>query len=47
MTQKNLSTEQKSSHRYRDLWLSRRRRGGEEPIGRLGLADANYYIKDG
>ena len=44
MTQMNLSTKQKQTHRPRDLWLPRGRGVGEGWIGSLGLADANYSI---
>ena len=29
------------------MWLSRATELGEERIGNVGLADANYYIQDG
>ena len=46
ITQMNVSTKQKQTHRHReDLWLPRGWGGvGEGRIGSLGLADANYYI---
>ena len=44
MTQMNLSTKQKQTHRTW-LWLPR---GKGEGWGRsLGLADANYYTQNG
>ena len=30
-----------------DLWLPRKGRQGEESLGSLGLADANFHIHDG
>ena len=45
VTQMNFSMKQKQIHRHRiDLWLPRGRGLGEVWGGRLGLADANYYI---
>ena len=45
MTQMNVPTKQKQTHRYtEDLWLPRGRVVREGRIGSLGLADANYYI---
>ena len=46
MTQMNLSTKQKQTHRQRtDLWLPSEA-GLEEKWSRIwGLADANYYIQ--
>ena len=41
MTQMNLSTKQKQTHRHREQTCGC---GGKGWIGSLGLADANYYI---
>ena len=42
----NLSTKQKQIHRHREQICGCQEGGevGEEWIGNLGLADANYYI---
>ena len=42
MTQVNLSTKQKQTHREQTCGCQ-----GEGWIGSLGLADANCYIQDG
>jgi len=47
MTQMNLSTEQKQTHRQNSLVLARRRVVGKGWIGNLGLADVNYYTENG
>ena len=47
MTQKNLSTKQKETHRHRErnrLVVAKGEGLGKEWIGSFGLADANYYI---
>ena len=45
MTQMNLSTEQKQSHRYREQTCGCQWGGVEEGwIGSMGLVDVNYYI---
>ena len=46
MTQMNLSTKQKQTHRDREQTSGCRGRG-EKWIRSLGLADANYYIQNG
>ena len=49
MTQMNLSTKQKQTHRHRGQTCGCRGDAGmgEGWIGSLGLADANYYIESG
>ena len=49
MTQMNLSTKQKQTHRRREQTCGCQGGGvvGEGWSGSLGLADANYYIEDG
>ena len=45
MTQMNLSTKQKQTHRHREQACGCQESGaGEGWIGSLELADANYYI---
>ena len=46
MTQKNLSTKQKQTHRHREQTYGCQggRSVGEGWIGSLGLGEANYYI---
>ena len=46
MTQMNLSTKKKQTHRYREQTCGCQGGGGlgEGWDGNLGLADANYYI---
>ena len=46
MTQMNLFTKQKQTHRHRAqfLWLPKGREVGKGWSGRLGLGEANYYI---
>ena len=46
MTQMNLSTKQKQTHRHREQTCGCQGGGvwGEGLFGSLGLADANYYI---
>ena len=45
MTQINLSTKQKQTHRHREETCLPREGGvGEGWIGSLGVAGANYYI---
>ena len=46
MTQMNLPTKQKQTHRHR-LAVAKGEGMGKERIGNLGLADANYYIYNG
>ena len=45
----NLATQQKQTHRHREQTCGCQAGEGvgEGRIGSLGLADANYYIKDG
>ena len=40
----NLSMKRKQTHRYREETYGCQGWWGEEWIGSLGLADANYYI---
>ena len=49
MTQMNLSTQQKQTHRHREQTCGCQGGGGWEEgwSGSLGLADANYYTEDG
>ena len=49
MTQMNLSTKQKQTHRHREQSCGCQGGGGLEEgrIGIWGLADANYYIQNG
>ena len=44
MTQMNLSTKQKQTHRHREQTCGYQGVVGEGRIGSLGLVDANYYI---
>ena len=34
----------RDTENHRDLWLPRRKKGGDKWIGSLGLADTNFYI---
>ena len=44
MAQRNLSVEQKQTHRHGDQACGCQGRGGVGWTGSLGLVDANYYI---
>ena len=44
MTQMNLSTKQKQTHRHREQTHGCQEGVGEGWIGSMGLEDANYYI---
>ena len=44
MTQMNLPTKQKQTHRHREQTCGCQGRGGGGWIGSLGLVDANYYL---
>ena len=46
MTQINLSTKQKQTHRQKADSCLPKGRQGTESVGSLGLADASYYIQD-
>ena len=43
----NLSMKQKQTHRHRERTGGCQGEVGEGRAGSLGLADANYYIKNG
>ena len=45
MTQMNLSTKQKQTHRYREKTCGAKGESGAGWTGSLGLADTNYYIQ--
>ena len=47
MTQINLSMKQEQAHRYGEQICGCQGGGGEGWIRSLGLADANYYIRNG
>ena len=47
MTQMNLSTKEKQTHKHREQTCGCQGGMGEGWIGSLGLADANYYIENG
>ena len=49
MTQINLTTKQKQTHRHKEQTCGGQGEGrvGEGWSGRLGLADVSYYIQNG